>query len=263
MSWFVMVPGMVGSCIGQLKKLGVKPKGVGCIGAMADLIPRQEIADATRFFNAPFVNTFGATETGLPPATGNFIAIGEAPERLPKRQSSFADVRLVDSDDNEVPIGTPGEVSIAGPTVFSGYWNNNETNEEDFRGGRFHMGDVMRRNEDDTLEYVDRVKYLIKSGGENIYPAEIESVVTLDERIETAIVVRKPDAKWGEIPVMFIVKLDESLTEKEIMSLCEKELSRYKRPKAIYFIKHEEIPRSTTGKIQRHELEARIERGDF
>ncbi|GAB1256613.1 class I adenylate-forming enzyme family protein [Aurantivibrio plasticivorans] len=258
MSWFVMVPGMVGLCIGHLKKLNIKPKGVGCIGAMADLIPRAEIAAATEFFDAPFVNSFGATETGLAPATGNYVAIGEAPERLPKRQSTFADIRLVDGSDNEVPVGTPGEVSIAGPTLFSGYWNNNEANESDFRGGRFHMGDVMRRNADGTLEYVDRVKYMIKSGGENIYPAEIESVMTLDERIETAIVVRKLDEKWGEIPVMFIVRRDESLTDTDILSLCEKELSRYKRPKEIYFISDDDIPRSTTGKIQRHELEARL-----
>jgi len=155
-------------------------------------------------------------------------------------------------------VGVPGEASVAGPTLFSGYWNNDATNLADFRGGRFHMGDVLRRNEDGTLDYVDRVKYMIKSGGENIYPAEIESVITTDARIETAVVVKKKDAKWGEVPVVFIVKRDSSLTEAEIMALCKTSLASYKKPQQVIFITDAEIPRSTTGKIQRHLLEKRL-----
>lgn len=257
-NWFPIVPGMVGSFNEELKKHSVKPKGVKLIGAMADLIPRDEIAEATKLFNAPFLNTFGATETGLPPATGGLIPIGVAPEKLSKIQSPYCDLRLEDPDGNEVPTGTPGEASVAGPTVFSGYWNNEKTNLADFRGGRFHMGDVLRRNEDGTLDYVDRVKYMIKSGGENIYPAEIELVITTDARIETAIVVKKKDAKWGEVPVVFIVKRDPSLTEENVLDLCKGTLASYKKPKQVIFIKEAEVPRSTTGKIQRHLLERRL-----
>ncbi|NKC12061.1 MAG: AMP-binding protein [Gammaproteobacteria bacterium] len=258
MRWLLLMPGMIASFIEAVTARQPSIKGLGCIGAMADLIPRQEIAEVTALLNAPFLNTFGATETGLGPATGAFIDIGTAPERLPKRQTAFCDIRLVDADDNEVPVGVPGEVSITGPSLFSGYWNSGEVNREDFRGGRFHMGDVLRRNADGTLEYVDRVKYMIKSGGENIYPAEIEQVICADERIETAVVVRKPDARWGEIPVLFVVPRDESLTPAQITALCDRELSRYKRPREIYFVTDEELPRSTTGKIQRHMLEARV-----
>jgi fatty-acyl-CoA synthase len=249
---------MVGSFNEELKKRSVKPKGVNIIGAMADLIPREEIAEATTLFNAPFLNTFGATETGLPPATASLIPIGKAPKSLSKTQSPYCDLRLEDPDGNEVPVGVPGEAAVAGPTLFSGYWNNEQTNLADFRGGRFHMGDVLRRNEDGTLDYIDRVKYMIKSGGENIYPAEIELVITKDARIETAIVVKKKDAKWGEVPVVFIVKRDEALTEAEVMDLCKTALSSYKKPKQVIFIKEAEIPRSTTGKIQRHLLEQRL-----
>ena len=134
------------------------------------------------------------------------------PSALAKRQSAFCDIRLVDTDDNEVPIGTPGEVAMRGPTLFSGYWNADETNEKDFRNGWFHMGDVLRRNADGTLDYVDRVKYMIKSGGENIYPAEIEQVMLADERVQEAVVVRRPDRKWSEVPVAFVVPADPSLT---------------------------------------------------
>jgi fatty-acyl-CoA synthase len=258
MHWLTLVPGMVGLFVAELKERGVKPKGVSYIGAMADLVPRPEIAAATTFFDAPFVNSFGATETGICPASNNQIEVGEAPQRLPKRQNAYCDVRLVDREDNEVPVGTPGEVSITGPTLFSGYWNNDKANAADFRGGRFHIGDVLVRNADGTLEYVDRVKYMIKSGGENIYPAEIESILNADERVATAVVVRKADDRWGEVPVLFLVAREKSLTEGQVLELCERELSRYKRPKAVYFIQDEELPRSTTGKIQRHVLEDRV-----
>jgi acyl-CoA synthetase (AMP-forming)/AMP-acid ligase II len=258
MAWLVLVPGMIAPFVEAMKARDAKPRGIGCAGAMADLIPREELAAVTIALNAPFLNTFGATETGLAPASGSVIGIGEMPDRLPKRQCAFVDVRLVDPEDNEVPVGTPGEVALSGPTLFSGYWNNDEVNRHDFRGGRFHMGDVMRRNPDGTLEYVDRVKYMIKSGGENIYPAEIEQVVATDSRVETAVVVRKPDPRWGEIPVLFVVARDESLDEDALLALCAAELSSYKRPREIHFLTDADLPRSTSGKIQRHLLEERL-----
>ncbi|MBT5194712.1 MAG: acyl--CoA ligase [Rhodospirillaceae bacterium] len=258
MQFFILMPGMVGQFATILEEKKVKIKGVGICGAMADLVPREDIAHATRVLNAPYNNSFGATETGLPPASSNLIPVGVAPTNLSKRQSAFCEMRLVDPDDNEVPIGTPGEVAMRGPTLFSGYWNAEETNAQDFRNGWFHMGDVLRRNEDGTLDYVDRVKYMIKSGGENIYPAEIEQVMLADARVHEAVVVRRPDRKWSEVPVAFVVPADPSLTADELMDLCRENLSSYKRPKDIFFLTDEELPRSTTGKVQRHELEARL-----
>lgn len=258
MQFFILMPGMVGEFAAILKQRQIKVKGVGCCGAMADLVPREDIAAASSALNAPYNNTFGATETGLPPATSATIPVGVAPDNLAKRQSAFCDLRLVDADDNEVPTGTAGEVAVRGPTLFSGYWRADETNAHDFRNGWFHMGDVLRRNIDGSLDYVDRVKYMIKSGGENIYPAEIEQVILTDYRVREAVVVRKPDKRWGEVPVAFIVKADESLNETDVLSHCREHLSSYKRPKAIQFIDDAALPRSTTGKVQRHELEARL-----
>ena len=258
MGLFILIPGMVGQFAAILEAQKVKVKGVGRCGAMADLVPREDIAAATRALNAPYNNTFGATETGMPPASSSALPIGLAPTNLAKRQSAFCDLRLVDPDDNEVPIGTPGEVAMRGPTLFSGYWNADETNEKDFRNGWFHMGDVLRRNADGTLDYVDRVKYMIKSGGENIYPAEIEQVMLADERVQEVVVVRRPDPKWSEVPVAFVVPADPSLTENDLMDLCRENLSSYKRPKDIIFLADGDLPRSTSGKVQRHELEARL-----
>jgi fatty-acyl-CoA synthase len=97
---------------------------------------------------------------------------------------------------------------------------------------------------------------MIKSGGENIYPAEIERVLLADPRVADAAIVRKKDPKWGEVPVAFIAARDEALTEADIEALCRAKLAGYKRPKEVRFIAFEAFPRSTTGKIQRHAMEA-------
>ncbi|MDD9910889.1 MAG: AMP-binding protein [Ahrensia sp.] len=256
--WLVLMPGMIEDFAEHCRKRCVSPKGISVCGAMADLVPREHIAAITSVLNTPYLNSFGSTETGLPPATGLILPQDGAPTDLRKRQSCYCELRLVDPQDNDIPIGTPGEAALRGPTLFSGYWQANETNEREFRGGWFHMGDVLRRNDDGTLDYVDRVKYLIKSGGENIYPVEIEQVVLADNRVEEAICVRRPDAKWGEVPVLFVVKRDESLSAGDLTRLCEGNLSRYKRPKQVHFLEADELPRSTTGKIQRHRLEERL-----
>ena len=253
--WLPLIPGMIEDFVGVLKDARPTPKGIRLVGAMADLVPPHQIAEATRLLGAPYVNSFGATETGLPPATAAFIPIGEVPTDLAKRQSAFCEVKLVDEDDVEVAIGEPGECAVRGPTVFSGYWRAPDANTKDFRGGWFHMGDVFARREDGRFVFMDRVKYMIKSGGENIYPAEIERVLLSDPRVDDAVVVRKPDARWGEVPVAAIAANNDTLTAQDLLAQCRAALAGYKQPKEIRFVAFEALPRSTTGKIQRHEVE--------
>jgi fatty-acyl-CoA synthase len=168
------------------------------------------------------------------------------------------DVRLVDADDNEVPDGTPGEVSIRGAALFSGYWNNDEANAHDFRGGRFHMGDVLRRDESGRLEYVDRVKYMIKSGGENIYPAEIENVLAQCAEIVEAAVIGMPDSRWGEVAVAAVVtRPGSTLDEAAVLQLFEGRLARYKRPRRVVFMAS--LPKTALGKVQKAALRAALE----
>ena len=257
--WLVLIPGMVEAFADGLKAQHTVAKGVQVCGAMADLVPPHAIAEVTALLNAPYLNSFGSTETGLPPATRALIMPGNIPTSLSKQQNAFCDIKLVDTSDNEVPRGEPGELAIRSPTLFSGYWQAEETNARDFRGGWFHMGDVFRRNEDGSLDFVDRAKYLIKSGGENIYPAEIERVLLSDPRVTEVAVVRASDTKWGEVPVAFVACRDDaSLTETELADLCRRELAGYKRPRKFCFIGFTEFPRSTSGKVQRHELERRL-----
>jgi len=238
-----------------------KPRlaGVGIIGGMADLMSPDQVAQLSELFQAPYLDSFGSTETGLPPATGGLIPIGAAPEKLLKKQTCYCEVKLVDGADQEVPDGLPGEVAIRGPTIFSGYVGDTEANDFSFRGGWYHMGDVMIRSAHDaSLEFVDRLKYLIKSGGENIYPAELERVILADSRVDEVSVVRKADPKWGEVPVAFVARNDDSLTEQTLVDLCAKSLARYKLPNAVRFIRMDEFPRGSTGKVKREELEKRL-----
>ncbi|HEU5076930.1 MAG TPA: AMP-binding protein, partial [Polyangiaceae bacterium] len=203
LGWLLLMPGMVGRFIEALRRDNVRPRGVRVCGVMADLVPRHEIQEITRLLSAPYANTFGSTETGCPPCSSSLIPIGVLPERLSKQQSPFCEVKLVGPDDREVAPGEPGELCLRGPTLFSGYFKDDAVNALDFRGGWFHMGDVFVRNPDGSLDFVDRVKYLIKSGGENIYPAEIEAVLLRHPRVLEAAVVRRADARWGEVPVAF------------------------------------------------------------
>ena len=254
-NWLIMVPGMIERTMAEVRERKIVPKGIKLIGSMADLLQPQLIAELTTVLQAPFLNSFGATETGMAPASKSLIPMGHVPTGFDKEQSSFCQVRLVDDDDREVAAGEVGEMSLRSATLFSGYWNAEETNRKDFRNGWFHMGDMFRRNADGTLVFVDRKKYMIKSGGENVYPAEIEKVLLTSERIAEVAVVRKPDSKWGEVPAAFVVRRDPSLTEEDVVAMCRSAIAGYKIPKDVRFVDAAAIPRSETGKVKRHELE--------
>ncbi len=258
LGWLHLNSAVIDRVIDQMKRDGVSPKGLKLVGVMPDLVPRKTLAEITTLMQAPFANTFGSTETGPVPASKGSIGIGVVPERLSKEQSSLCHLRLVNENNCDVPVGEPGEVLVRSPSLFSGYWQAPETNAEVFADGWYHMGDVFRRNPDATLDFIDRRKYLIKSGGENIYPAEIERHLVASPRIENAVVVRRPDARWGEVPVAFVVARDDYLTSEEVIDLCRGKIASYKMPKDVKFISGDELPRGDSGKIKRYELEARL-----
>ena len=159
---------------------------------------------------------------------------------------------------NAALIEQRGRAALRGPTLFSGYWNAPEVNARDFRGGWFHMGDLFVRRADGLLDFVDRAKYLIKSGGENIYPAEIERVLLALPAVADAVVVRRRDERWGEVPVAFVAfKPGETMSADALAQRCRAELAGYKIPKEFRIVDVAEFPRSSTGKIQRHDVERR------
>jgi fatty-acyl-CoA synthase len=167
-------------------------------------------------------------------------------------------MRLVDPATGEdVPVGQEGELLIAGPHVCTGYWRNPEATAEaliDEPGGPwFRTGDMARKDEDGFYTIIGRYKDMIKSGGENIYAAEVESVFQEHPAVDQAALIGEPHEKWGEVGLMVVVlKEGTSATEEELKAFCEGKLARYKIPKRVVFT--EELPYSSYGKVLKSEL---------
>jgi len=254
-----VVTGMIDRLITVLKERCIKPRSIRIIGAMADLVPPEQLAEITRLLDAPFMNSFGMTEVGTGPASGNQIPVGVIPRGLSKRESTFCLLRLVDEQGNDVAEGEPGEAVVRGPSLFSGYWDAPEATAEAFKGGWYHTGDVFRRNQDGSLDFVERLSFMIKSGGENIYPSEIERVLLEDPCVVEACVVPRKDDKWGEVPVAFVAANEEGVSAEQLIERCAMALGRFKRPKEVRFIDYETFPRNAAGKIVKSTLREWLE----
>jgi fatty-acyl-CoA synthase len=170
---------------------------------------------------------------------------------LPVMHSRLA---VWDEDGNELGAGKTGELVINGPTVTPGYWNRPEANRESFtEDGWFHTGDAAMKDDEGYFYIVDRWKDMFISGGENVYPAEVENVIfELDAVLETA-VIGVAHEKWGEVGRAYVVVREgANLDENAIVEHCEDNLARYKVPKEVKFI--DELPHNATGKVLKHEL---------
>ena len=222
-------------------------------------MPRTLIRNIGTLFGGAFGSAV-LRDTALTIDGGLIESIGEEPADLSKAHNSLYLWRLVDEDDRDVAPGTPGEIAVRGPTLFSGYWRAPAVNAHEFRGGWFHMGDMFVENAAGRLAFVDRSKYLIKSGGENIYPIEIERALMADPRVAEAVVVRRHDARWGEVPVAFVALKGAHVEPEELLRACRERLSSYKLPREIRFVaSQDEFPRSTSGKVQRQQVERWLE----
>lgn len=255
--WLMTVPATTELLLARLEERRPAIRGVKAVGCMADMVPAAVIDAITRALDAPWLNSFGATETGMPPLSADLIRPGEMPRALAKQPNLLTDLRLVGPDGADVADGAVGEAWVRGPTLFSGYWNNDAANAKDFAGGWFHMGDLFRRTAA-GYEFAGRSKYLIKSGGENIYPAEIERVILADSRVADAIVVRRADPRWGEVPVAVIARTDDSLDAAAVEAMCRAGLAGYKRPRDVVFVALGDLPRNVSGKILRESVEAMV-----
>jgi acyl-CoA synthetase (AMP-forming)/AMP-acid ligase II len=158
---------------------------------------------------------------------------------------------IVDFDLNPVPRGEPGELLVKGPGVMKEYYKNPEATESTLKDGWLLTGDIARVDEDGFIWLVDRAKDIIITGGENIFPVEIENHIMEHPKVQDVGVIGLPDERLGEIVAAIIkAKPGQTLTEEEIVKYCE-ELPRYKRPRKIIF---SEVPRSPTGKIEKPKL---------
>jgi acyl-CoA synthetase (AMP-forming)/AMP-acid ligase II len=157
-------------------------------------------------------------------------------------------VRVVDDEGRDVPPGERGEALLHSPNTMKGYWNRPEDTAEALKDGWLHTGDIAKMDEDGYLYIMDRKKDMIISGGENIYPAEIEDSLLGHPKVADVAVIGYPDEKWGEaVKAIMVVKQGEELTESELIEWCQGEIGRFKIPKKVVFT--DAIPRTPTGKI--------------
>ncbi|MEQ9441471.1 MAG: AMP-binding protein [Cyclobacteriaceae bacterium] len=201
----------------------------------------------------PVAEGYGLTETS-PVLTSNIplaghVRIGTIGIPVPSTQ-----IMIVNDEGVEVPVGEPGEIYAKGPQVMSGYWNRPEETKHVFTDdGWFKTGDIGVINEDGFFKIVDRKKEMINVSGFNVYPNEIEDVVSGHEKVLEVGAIGVPDARSTEVVKIFVVKKDPSLTEEELLGYCKENLTAYKVPKHIEFRK--ELPKSNVGKILRRLLQ--------
>ena len=184
--------------------------------------------------------------TANPPATTEFSGTIGVP--LP-----LTDVAILDDDGNHLAQGEQGEISIRGPQVMKGYWNRpDETAKVMTADGYFRTGDIGIMDTRGYFKIVDRKKDMILVSGFNVYPSEIEEVISQHPKVLEVAAIGVPDEKSGEIPKLFVVKKDPSLTTEEILAYAKENLTGYKRPRYVEFM--DELPKSNVGKILRKDL---------
>ena len=170
--------------------------------------------------------------------------------------AKLCEIRIADDQGNDCDIGQSGEILVKGQNVMACYWDNQDATDAALKDGWYYTGDIGYQDAQGRFYFVDRKKDMIISGGENIYPAELEAVLGGHSDILEVAVVGRPDERWGEIVVAFIVKSDEtSLCKEDILEWLSDRLGRYKHPRIFHFV--DQMPRNGMGKIMKEALRAK------
>jgi fatty-acyl-CoA synthase len=165
----------------------------------------------------------------------------------------YVEVRLVDPAGNEVNAGAVGELYLRGPMATPGYWHNEAATRAAFHDGWFATGDAMRVDDEGFYFVAGRTKDMFISGGENVYPAEVERFVSSHPKVREVAVIGVPDATWGEVGKAFVVPMPgETLTSDEVLAFCRQGLAKYKTPKVVEV--REALPKGDSGKILKRSL---------
>ncbi|UCG36992.1 MAG: AMP-binding protein [Candidatus Bathyarchaeota archaeon] len=209
------------------------------------------------FPDTKLYEAYGSTEAGL-------VTILRPEDQLRKLGSMGREclgtdiIKLLDGDGNEVAVGEVGELYSSGPMMFDEYYKMPEKTKESFRGNLFTARDMAKRDEEGYYYIVDRKDNMIITGGEHVYPSEIEEIISKHPKVSNVAVIGLPDDKWGEA-VKAIVILNDGVNagEEEIIEWCRGRMAGFKKPKSVDFISASEMPRTTTGKILHRKLRER------
>jgi acyl-CoA synthetase (AMP-forming)/AMP-acid ligase II len=208
------------------------------------------------FPSAWFADAYGMTET----VSGDtFLDRDSIIRKLGSvgRPCLYLELDIWDEQGDSLPAGERGEIVMRGPKVFKGYWRDPSATEAAFAGGWFHSGDIGVRDEDGYLFIVDRLKDMIVSGGENIAGSEVERVLYEHGAVLEAAVVGRPDERWGEVPVAYVVLRENTTTTEDVLiEHCRAQLAKFKVPKAVTFL--DALPRNPSGKVLKRELRDQV-----
>jgi fatty-acyl-CoA synthase len=210
------------------------------------------------FSNSGLFELYGATETG-------WVTMLHPHEQFTKLGSvgrecvGAAPIKILDDAGNEVPDGESGELFSCNAHSFDGYWRLPEKTKESFRGDYCTVGDMARRDSEGYIHLSDRKSNMIISGGENIYPSEVEASVGAHPLVKDVAVIGLPDEKWGErVHAVIVLHDGASLKEADLIEWSKDRLAGYKRPRSYAFLAENEMPRNATGKVLHRELKARF-----
>ncbi|MEZ3161355.1 AMP-binding protein [Microbacterium sp. BWT-B31] len=248
------VPLMLKALMHAASQAQVDPSSLFSVTCGGAMVPASLVEAFTGMFGVPVQVVYGITEF-----TGGVTF--QAPSMGPGRPSSqgkavfHAELAVASLESGErLGVGEAGEVLVRGPQRFAGYWGKPDaTGAAITEDGWYRSGDVGYLDENGYVHLIDRVKDVIISGGENIYPAEVEAVLATHPAVADVAVVGRPDDTWGEVPAAFVVlKPGADVSADELVALCREQLAGYKRPKHVEFI--EAVPRNTLGKVLKREL---------
>jgi O-succinylbenzoic acid--CoA ligase len=204
----------------------------------------------------PLAASYGLTEAASQVATALVDQVSRKPGNVGKPLLFFS-IRVMDAQGQSLPVGEIGEIVVSGPTVMQGYYNQAEATQKTLRNGELYTGDIGYLDAEGDLWVVQRRADLIVSGGENVYPAEVEQTLEQHPGVQEVCVVGVEDEEWGQIVAAAVVVAEKvSLTAEELIRFGRERLASYKQPRHVCFV--ESLPRTASGKIRREEVKVLI-----
>lgn len=256
----VLIPAMIQMCLVQVPDVAERTfPSLRLIHYGASAIAEQTLRRALDIFRCEFSQGYGMTEmtaaiTNLTPADHR-RALEHKPQLLLSagRATLGTQIRIVDLEDNALPSGTIGEIAVRGPQMMKGYWKQPEATAHTLRGGWMHTGDAGILDKDGYLFIQDRVKDMIVSGGENVYPRVVEDVLYKHPAVADVAVIGVPDEKWGEqVKAIVVLRGEMNVDADELLEFCRGKLGGFERPRSVDFVS--QLPRTPSGKILKRVL---------
>ena len=256
----LLVPAMIQACLVFVPDIGERRyDDLLRITYGASPIAEETLRRAVDVFKCEVVQGYGMTETT---AVISFLLPGDHERAFTDKPNLLlsagrplvgTEVRVVDENDNPGPNGTIGEIVARGPQLMRGYWNMPDESAEALRGGWMHTGDAGVLDDEGYVYVQDRVKDMIVSGAENVYPRVVEDVLFQHPAVADAAVIGVPDERWGEtVKAIVVLRSGETATDEEIMEFCRDKLGGYERPRSVDFVST--LPRNPSGKVLKRQL---------